>query len=410
MGKGRVFQVGLVLALLVGTGYAWGQAPLLGGEVKNAANQDQLPNPVVEEQIEVRDALRDAKEQDLVLKAAREYLFRRSLTKNAAGSTQGKKLDLADAKTGLSLDAVQALEEMAKDDTLVTEDEFGAIGPGRRERLARIAGLTAEQAKQLWPLDDPSPVKGSDLARAAKIFQAGFDTHAAAGKDKDNAPMNEGETQEDANARLAPTGREKAQAAKNTVLTDAEASFAVYAALGFPFPIRVGRINTPPPNGFILFNPQLLRVDLANDVFRPRQITYRWMEGTQEVYQGTAEVMTYIHLPRPTAPVTHVMVSSDDDVMAYALIGRTPPTGVAEVRQTLMKEVVDMHSFLRPIVKLYGLRWSLMPGINNIMDNPQTKAKLAYVMEDLGFIRAGQPLPRFGNTAPAGQGSDEEAP
>ena len=366
-------------------------APLLG-VARNAAAQDQ-PEPLPDLEQAIREARRDAADQDQQLKAAREYLFRRSIANNAVGGTKGHKIDLVDGKTGLSLDAVQALEEMAKDDKLITEDQFGPIGPGRRERLARMAGLTDEQAKQLWPLGDPGPVRPSDLVRAAKVFQGEFDEKAAAGAAVDAG----GDSQDGANARLAPAAtKDKAIAARNTVLTDPEASFAVYAALGFPFPIRVGRVNTPPPNGFILFNPQLLRVDLANDVFKPRQITYRWMEGEQEVYQATAEITTYLHLPRPTQPVTHVMVSSDDDVMVYALVGRTPPAGIWEVRSTLLKDVVDMHSYLRPVVKLYGLRWALMPGINNLMDNPQTKAKLAYVLDDLGFIKAGQPLPRIG--------------
>ena len=370
------------LALVAGSSFAWGQAPLLGGASKNAATQDQI-EPLPDVAQAAREAQRDAVEQDQQLKAARDYFFRRSIARNAAGATKGQKVDLFDGKTGLPLDAVQNLEEMEQDDSLITEDKFGPIGPGRRERLARIAGLTDEQAKQLWPLDDPGPVRASDLVRAAKIFQGDFEASARAG-----------DTQDGANARLAPAAtKDKAMAARNTVLTDAEASFSVYAALGFPAPIRVGRVNSPPPNGFVVFNPQMLRVDIANDVFKPRQIAYRWMEGEQEVYQASAEVTTYLHLPRPTQPVTHVMLSSDDDVMVYALIGRTPPVGVWEVRSTLLKEVVDMHSYLRPIVKIYGLRWSLLPGINNIMDNAQTKAKLAAVMDDLGFLKAGQPLP-----------------
>jgi hypothetical protein len=115
------------------------------------------------------------------------------------------------------------------------------------------------------------------------------------------------------------------------------------------------------------------------------------------------EVMTYALLPRPTAPVTHVLLSSDDDVMAYALVGRTPPNSLSEVRTTLLHDVVDMYSYLRVTPKLYGLRWSLMPGIANIMDNPQTKAKLKEIMQDLGFIQAGQAVPKFDTPPAVGQ-------
>jgi len=347
-------------------------APAMLGEARNAAAQDQPAS--IGNLDDARPASKNIQgDQDAVMEDAKNFLFDRSIRRNAENGSKGEKIDLFDARTGMPLDALDAIKDMASDDTLVTGDEFGPFGPGRRERLGRMAGLTEQEARELWPMDEPGPVKNSDLVKAAEVIAKG------------------GGSMEEALSKLAPDqSKERLQALRNTVLTDAESSFAVYAALGFPFPIRIGRVQNPPPNGFIIFNPQLLRVDLTNEAFKARHITYRWMEGREEVYHAEVDVTTYLHLPRPTAPVTHVLISSDDDVMAYALVGRMPPSGLWEVRSTLMKEVVDMYSHLRPTVKLYGLRWSLMPGINELMDNPQTKAKMTSIMEDLGFIKNGQ--------------------
>lgn len=364
--------------------------PVMLGEGRNAAAQDMPPEPVASggDSEPAMNSIRDYESN-----AAKDFLFRRSVKRNAAGSTAGEKIDLFDAKTGMPLDALDSLNDMAKDEKPITEDEFGPIGPGRRERLARMAGLTDQQARELWPLDEPGPVTPSAMAKAIQVL------------------TKDGGTMEEAIAKLAPDqSRERAQALKNTVLTDAEASFAVYAALGFPYPIRTGKVKNPPPNGFVVFNPQLLRVDLTNEKFKPRHITYRWMEGGQEVYSAEAEVMTYFHLPRPTAPATHVLISSDDDVMVYALVGMTPPNGLWDVRSTLMKDVVDMYSHLRPETKVYGLRWTLLPSINEITDNPQTKAKMTFIMEDLGFIKPGQapPVIKGQALAKAGEFGGEE--
>lgn len=353
--------------------------------------EGSIRNPYAEDAIVTRGRARDEavigeaatvdelQQAEQTIERARKELFRSRVARQAK-ARMGPPVDLIDAKTGAPLAAEDAIDEMAQDDTLITKDEFGPIGPGRKERIAQMAGLTPEQAKALWPWDDPTPVNVSDLVRTRKFFGEG-------------SP----EEMQGALQRLAPTkGKERQEQLKRTVLTSAEASFACWAALGFPFPIRVGKLGgqdtPPPPNGYVIFNPELYRADLTKTQFRPRHITYRWMEGKSEVYSAEAEVETYLHLPRPSMPVTHLLVSSDDDVMAYQLVGLFPPQGIWDVRKVITGDLVDLYSYQRVPVILYGLRWSLMPGIEEIQDQPQTRARLAEIMEALGFLKPGQAL------------------
>jgi len=319
-----------------------------------------------------------------VMEEARREVFLQGIRGNVR--LPGQKLQLLDAATGAPLDAEEEIERLAESDAVITEDEFGPFGPGRRERLAEIAGLTPEQAQALWPYesDDEVPaVSASDLAKARKFFGEGG-----------------GEAMPDALKRLMPaSGRERKDQLRRTILTPGEISFACYAAMGFPFPIRVGKVggaaSPPPPNGYVIFNPEIMRADLTRTDFRPRKITYRWMEGRNEVYSAEAAVETYIHLARPTIPVTHLLISSDEDVMAYQLVGMAPPNGIWEVRKTLLNEVIDLHSYLRPPITLYGLRWALLPGIEEITDQPQTRARLGEILQDLGFIKPQAGVPNF---------------
>ncbi len=321
-----------------------------------------------------------------VMEDARREVFLQGIQKNVR--LPGQKLQLLDAATGAPLDAEEELDKMAESDAVITGDDFGPFGPGRRERLAEIAGLTPEQAQALWPYesDDEVPaVSAADLAKARKFFGEGG---------------GDGEAMPDALKRLMPaSGRERKDQLRRTILTPGEISFACYAAMGFPFPIRVGKIggaaSPPPPNGYVIFNPEIMRADLTRSDFRPRKITYRWMEGRNEVYSAEAAVETYIHLARPTSPVTHLLISSDEDVMAYQLVGMAPPNGIWEVRKTLLNEVIDLHSYLRPPITLYGLRWALLPGIEEITDQPQTRARLGEILQDLGFIKPQAGVPNF---------------
>jgi len=364
--------VGLIMAM---AGVAMAEPTMvLDGEPQNPFASGEVEPTYPDQELHVGPDQEVATEQAAVQaqEDARKMLFRRSIAKTSR--KPGTSIDLFDAKTGAPLDAEDAIDAMAKDDTLITEDEFGPIGPGRRERIAQMVGLTAEQAKALWPWDEPEPVKASDVVRARKLFGNG-----------------DPESMSGALARLMPKqGKERAEQLKRTVLSAGEVSFACYAAMGFPFPIRVGKIggkdHPVPPNGYVIFNPQLFRADLTRTDFQTRHITYRWMDGKNEVYSAQADVETYLHMPRPSAPVTHLLVSSDDDVMAYQIMGIQVPGGIWDVRKVLMNDLVDLYSYLRPTVTLYGLRWSLLPGIDEIQDQPQTRMRMAEILDDLGLL------------------------
>ncbi len=329
----------------------------------------------IEEELKIQHEIQaDHFQKQILAEGARSIRNRNLIQRLDPRFGGGFRTDLVDARTGMSADVAETREDVGED-ALIEEDAFGPIGPGRRERLARIAGLTDEEARQIWPWKDPKPVRPSEILQAMKVLAAKY-----------QGPIG----QDDAAARLAPDqDPERRNRFRTAELSEAEASFAVYAALGFPFPIRVGKLLEPPPNGFVVFNPQLLSVDLLRERWTPRSIEYKWMNGSTVVYGSSADVTTYVILPRPTAPTTHLwLLSEAEDVMAYRLMGLNPPMNLEEVRETLFKHVTDVHSPMRVQVKLYGLRWSLMPGIDDITDNECTKAKLHSVMTDLGFLAA----------------------
>ena len=319
----------------------------------------------------------DAVEGEALLQEAAEALVKRNRieTSRLTGEIAAPVLD---PKLGVTTEAVATLREMAKDETVISEDAFGPIGPGRRERLAKLAGLTREQAEKLWPWADPTTPKVKDIAGASVAFGG-----QAAGL-----------TQEDVAEALSPE-RNKARkdALAHTALTDAEVNFACYASIGFPFPIRVGKLESPPPDGFVIFNPEIMKADLSEVNFHPKQVTYRWMSNQEEVSAGTAEVTTFTHIPKPRYEVTHLWISSEDDVMAYSLVGTLPPAGIDDVRNTIFKWVVPANGPLRASVKLFGLRWNLMPGIEEITVHPRTRARLKQILLDLGMLQQGGEVP-----------------
>lgn len=316
-------------------------------------------------------------EGDALLKEAAETFVKgnRIDTSRLTGEVSAPVID---PKLGVTTESVNLLREMRKDETLITEDGFGPIGPGRRERIAKLAGLTKEQAEKLWPFPDPHPPMVKDVAGASVAFGG---TGATL-------------TQEDVEDALSPErNKARKEALARTALSDAEVSFACYAAIGFPFPIRVGKLESPPPEGFVLFNPEIMRADLSEVTFHPRTVSYRWMSNEEEVSSGTAEVTTFTHIPKPRYEVTHLWVSSDEDVMAYALVGSLPPGGIDDARNTIFKWVVPSNGPLRPVVKLYGLRWNLMPGIEEITVNPKTRARLKQILLELGLLQQGGEVP-----------------
>lgn len=311
-----------------------------------------------------------------VMDAAARKVFRRSFRQ---GGTKSKdKFTLMDVKTGAPLDVEDSLDEFSKNDTEIDSHWFS------RENLAEMGGLTPEEAKQIWPWEDrlpDEPMRLSDLAKARKY-------------------LGEGDSMESALTRLLPgKGKERREKLAKTILTPTEVSFSCYAAIGFPFPIRVGRVgdrsSPPPPNGYVIFNPEMLRADVMRQDWIPRTVTYRWMEGKREVYSSQARVETYIHLARPAAPVSHLLLSSDDDVMAYQLVGEPAPSGIWDVRRTITTELVDLYSYLRPPTTLYGIRWGLLPGIEEIKDQPQTRERLGEILSELGFLKNKHIMPEF---------------
>lgn len=243
---------------------------------------------------------------------------------------------------------------------------------GRRARIAEVAGVSPDEAVQLYPIPDKT-----------KPYQF-RDIHTL-------DPSRPVTSQEEVVQRLLPgQGRDREDLVRNAVLTDAEASFAVNAALGLPFPIRVGRVDMAgvTSDGVVLFSPDLLRADPLFDQWRDLTVTYRFMHNEDEVYKDTIHVRPFVVVPRPNSPVTHLWVSCDRDVMVYALRGvsRVPRTN-EEARAQVQNDVVPVNSWLRASVKLYGIRWGLLPTVDELTRNPATRDRLAQVLSETGLLR-----------------------
>jgi len=190
-------------------------------------------------------------------------------------------------------------------------------------------------------------------------------------------------------SQLVPGGhQEREEVVANAVLTDAEASFAVHAALGLPFPIRVGKVDTAgvTPEGFVIFSPELLRADPFRDDWQERIVSFRWMNNNTEVYKDTVRVQPFMVIPRPSVPTTHLWVTCDKDVMIYAPRGVTVPGTISEARDQIQHDVVPVNSWLRPSTKLYGIRWGLLPNLAELTKNPATREKMKVVMTETGLL------------------------
>jgi hypothetical protein len=279
-----------------------------------------------------------------------------------------------DPLTGLT---EQDQEEMSKEDgTLVDNDAFGPIGPGRRDRLAELAGMDPAMAESLWPYPDPEPFKMGDFKQAM----------TAVGKTTIGEQL-EGTPEQAIFEQLMPADDRKVKAdVSKIVLSDAETSFTAYAALGFPLPIRVGRIMEVPVDGVVIFNPQLLRADISSGDWKACRLKYKWMNGKDEVIRGEADIETFVTIPRPVAPVSHIWLVADRDVMAYVPIGVYPPTGLADARRQILEEVIPAASYLRPNMKLYGIRWERIPNAKDVLYHPKVKVKLFGIMRDIGMV------------------------
>ena len=315
-----------------------------------------------------------ATRQDFILsEAAKTFNGTNKKPMSATGVTLSPVID---AKTGLIKEDADALEAaLHGDKTLIERDAAGPLGPGRRARLAEIVGLSPEEAAKLWPWKDPEPFTQADLVKGAKVI---------------SQQMN----QTQAESRLVPGQRQdREEVVKNAVLTDAEASFAVYAALGLPFPIRVGKVDTAgiTPDGFVLFSPELLRADPVRDDWEERVVTYRWMNNNDEVFRDTLLVKPFTVIPRPNTPTTHLWVTCDRDVMIYAPRGVQVPGTVSEARDQVQRDVVQPNSWLRPATKIYGVRWGLLPTVDELTKNTATREKLKIVMTDTGLINRSAP-------------------
>lgn len=149
-----------------------------------------------------------------------------------------------------------------------------------------------------------------------------------------------------------------------------------------------GRPGRHQPEWSVLFSPDLLRADPLFDQWRDLQVSYRFMKDEEEVYKDTVHVRPFVVIPRPSSPVTHMWVSCDRDVMVYAMRGvsRVPAT-IDEARAQVQNEVVPVNSWLRVPVKLYGIRWGLLPTVNELTRNTATRDKLAQVLGDTGLLR-----------------------
>ncbi len=279
-----------------------------------------------------------------------------------------------DAQTGLVKEDAEALEAaIHNDNTLIDRDIAGPLGPGRRERLAEIAGISPEEAAKLWPYKDPEPFRAKDLTEGARELVRQM-------------------SQRDAEGNLVPGQRQdREDIIKNATLTDAEASFAVHAALGLPFPIRVGKVDTAGINGdgFVLFSPELLRADVGREDWEERLVTYRWMNNEEEVYRDTVRVRPFMNILRPNAATTHMWVTCDKDVMVYAPRGVAVPSTIAEARDQVQRDVVPANSWLRTATKIYGIRWGLLPTVTELTKNPATREKLRVVMLETGLLNRG---------------------
>jgi hypothetical protein len=289
-------------------------------------------------------------------------------------------------------------KDVYEDETIVDSDAFGPIGPGRRERLAEMAGMTPDQAKSLWPWPDPKPFKAGEFNRAMNAMG-----RSVIAKQLDGTP------ERAILDNLIPKDDRDAKAAmKRLILTPAEVSLTAYAALGLSLPIRVGRITDVPPDGIVVFNPELLRADFTRTDWKPRHVQFKWMNGKVEIYRGECDVETYVNIPRPTAPTSHVWVVADDDVMAYSCIGIYPPANLADARRQILEDVVAQGSYLRPNLKLYGLRWDKIPNIKDVGTHPQVKMKLFEIMRDLGMVDAvDAPAVQMSNGIPSHMAPDK---
>lgn len=289
-----------------------------------------------------------------------------------------------DPETGLVKEDAEALKNMVHNKEVISSDAYGPLGPGRRERLAEAVGITPEEAKRLWPWPDPKPFTVGDMYAASKVLAKG-------------AP-----SQETAEKNLLPgQNQNREEIVKYSILTDAEASFAVYAALGFPFPIRVGKVDTAgtTAQGFVVFSPELLRADITRQDWEDRTVTYRYMFNNEEVYKDTVHVRPFLIIPKPNAPVTHLWLSSDKDVMVYAVRGNDEPGSITQARDQIMQHVVQVNSWLRPNVKLYGIRWSMLPTADELTKNTATRKKLIEVLNDTGLMRQGAPTNEYAEEA-----------
>lgn len=315
-----------------------------------------------------------ATRQDFILSEAAKTF---NGTNKKPMSTTGVTLSpVIDAKTGLIKEDADALEAaLHGDKTLIDRDSAGPIGPGRRARLAEIVGLSPEEAAKLWPWKDPEPFTQGEMAQAAKVVAQQM-------------------SQSQVEGRLVPGQRQdREEIIKNAVLTDAEASFAVYAALGLPFPIRVGKVDTAgiTPEGFVIFSPELLRADPIRDDWDERVVTYRWMNNNDEVFRDTVRVKPFLVIPRPNASTTHLWITCDKDVMIYAPRGVQVPGTVSAARDQVQQDVVQPNSWLRPATKIYGVRWGLLPTVDELTKNTATMEKLKVVMTDTGLINRSAP-------------------
>lgn len=281
-----------------------------------------------------------------------------------------------DPATGLTTSQAAALTAEIHNQTVVDKDAFGPIGPGRRDRIAEAAGLSPEEARKLWPYPDPKPFKQGDMAAAERTLT----------DPKGSFHL----TQEQVEQALKPGQLDdREDMIKHAVLTDQEASFAVYAALGLPFPIRVGKMDTAglSSQGLVIFSPELMRADEVSEAFTSRLVTYRWMYQEREVEKGTLEVRPFAVLRLPSQPVTHLWITCDQDVMVYGLRGVQSPMTISQARDQIKQFVVPANSWLRQPTKLYGIRWAVLPKLDELATNPTTKAKLVAVLQMTGLGR-----------------------
>ena len=339
-------------------------------EPEKAASYQQLDKDLPGE-LEAGSA-EAAERQDFVMDQAARA-FRGENKKPEDSLTKMALTPEIDPATGLVKEDAAAEQAILHNKEVVDKDIYGPIGPGRRERIAEAAGISPEEARKLWPFPDPKPFAVRDLYVASKVISKGGFTDQA-GAEKSLVPGQ---------------NTSHADIVKNAVLTDAEASFAVYAALGFPFPVRVGKVDTAgsTAQGFVVFSPELLRADPLRDGWEERTLTYRYMYNNEEVYKDTVRDRPVMIIPRPSAPTTHLRLTCDKDVMVYALRGSAEPSTVSQARDQIQKDVVQVNSWLRPNIKIFGVRWGVLPTVDELTKNPATRQMLAQVLNDTGLMR-----------------------